>query len=205
MTVDATSTSTESPAHRLERALEATGLIVAGIRADQWSNPTPCTEWDARTLLNHLVGGNRLFAGVLLGAALPPLEERKALFSADQLGDDPVRAYQKASAHLLSAFGQPGVLERPFDLPIGRVPGAVALQIRLTEALVHGWDLARATGQTPRLPEDLAEEALSFASGAQAPQVPRTGHPFGPVQPVAADAPAIDRLAGYLGRPVATT
>jgi uncharacterized protein (TIGR03086 family) len=78
------------------------------------------------------------------------------------------------------------------------------LHLRITELLVHGWDLARATGQPAHLPDDLAEEELAFARGPHAPDVPRTGHPFGPVQPCPDDTPAIDRLAAYLGRPIMT-
>jgi uncharacterized protein (TIGR03086 family) len=96
------------------------------------------------------------------------------------------------------------VLERVFQAPVGPAPGAVLLDPRITEILVHGWDLARATGQPARLPDDLAEEALAFACSQRAPDVPRTGHPFGPAQPVADDSPAIDRLAAYLGRPITT-
>jgi uncharacterized protein (TIGR03086 family) len=76
----------------------------------------------------------------------------------------------------------------------------VALHLRITEALVHGWDLAQGTGQPANFPADLAEEELAFAQGASAPNVPRTGHPFGPIQPTSDDASAIDRLAAYLGR-----
>jgi len=94
------------------------------------------------------------------------------------------------------------VLERVFQAPIGPAPGAVLLHLRITELLVHGWDLARATGQPAHLPDDLAEEELAFARGLSAPDVPRSGHPFGPAQGVADDAPTIDRLAAYLGRPV---
>lgn len=190
---------TTTPIDQLARALDATAPLIAGVGSDQWSNPTPCPEWNVRTLVNHLVSGNRMFAGILRGE---PLERLRQLRESDQLGDDPAGAYREAGADLQAAFSQPHVMERIFQAPVGSVPGVVLLHLRITELLVHGWDLARATGQPARLPEDLAEEELSFAQGQQAPDVPRTGHPFGPVQPVAADAPAIDRLAAYLGRPV---
>ncbi|PZS10904.1 MAG: TIGR03086 family protein [Chloroflexi bacterium] len=96
------------------------------------------------------------------------------------------------------------MLERTFQAPIGLVPGAVLLHLRITELLVHGWDLAHATGQPARLPDDLAEEELAFARSPRAPDVPLTGHPFGPAQSIPDDAAAIDRLAAYLGRPIPT-
>jgi uncharacterized protein (TIGR03086 family) len=153
-------------------------------------------------VVNHLVFGNRMFAGILRGEEPPPRENLRQMQAVDQLGDDPLGAYRAASAALLDAFSRPGVLDRIVQAPVGRIPGAVALHIRITEALVHGWDVAQGTGQPARLPDDLAEEELAFARGTNAPDVPRTGHPFGPVQPVSDDTPAIDQLAAYLGRPV---
>ena len=47
------------PAGRLARAIDATGELITGVRADQWADPTPCPEWTVRSLLNHLVFGMR--------------------------------------------------------------------------------------------------------------------------------------------------
>jgi uncharacterized protein (TIGR03086 family) len=189
-----------APIDHLTRALDATDALIAGVHGDQWSNPTPCPEWNVRALVNHLVFGNRMFAAILRGDPPPPRESIRELHDRDQLGTDPLGAYRAAGAELKAAFDQPSVLERLFEAPIGTVPGAVLLHLRITELLVHGWDLARATGQPAGFPDDLAQEELAWASSQSAPNVPRTGHPFGPVQSVADDAPAIDRLAAYLGR-----
>jgi uncharacterized protein (TIGR03086 family) len=186
----------------LAQALDATGVLVAGVRDDQWSNPTPCPQWNVRALLTHLVLGNQRSASTLRGEEPPPRETAQGSPEVDALGDDPVQVYRAAGTALLAAFSQPNVFERVFQVPAGRVPGAVMLHLRITELLVHGWDLARATGQPAQLPDDLAEQELAFARSPHAPDVPRTGQPFGPVQPLADDAPAIDRLAAYLGRPV---
>jgi uncharacterized protein (TIGR03086 family) len=203
----------------LARALDATGDVVAGIRDDQWSNATPCTEWDVRAVLNHLVGGTRLFAALLAGQEPPPPDVRMRLQRIDQLGDHPVSAYREAAAALLAAASQPDVLDRYLDVLMGRVPAGVALHARITDALVHGWDLARATGQPARFPDDVAEQEIAairaVASGRLGlpsleaflarPPAGTTSHgeyAFGPEQPVADDAPAVDRLAALLGRPV---
>lgn len=193
---------TTAPTDRLARALDAAGAVIDAIGNDQWSNPTPCPEWNVRALLNHVVGGNRLFVRVLSGEQMPPPETLAKLRGADQLGEDPPAAFRESGEALMEAFRRPGALDGVYQVPAGRVPGVVALHLRVTELLVHGWDLARATGQPARLPEDLAEEELAFARGVNAPSVPRTGHPFGPVPKISDDAPVIDRLAAYLGRPV---
>ncbi len=75
--------------------------------------------------------------------------------------------------------------------------------LRITEHLVHGWDIARATGRraTALLPADLAEQELGFSRIALTDEI-RAGGSFGPAQPVPDDAPVVDRLAAYLGRTV---
>lgn len=102
---------------------------------------------------------------------------------------------------LHDAFCQPGVLQRVFPSPVGKVPGIVLVHLRITELLVHGWDLAHATAQPVRLPDDLAEQELQFTRGKLA-DVSAERSPFAPPQPVSDDAPAIDKLAACLGRPV---
>lgn len=185
----------------LARALDATGELIAAVGEGQWSNPSPCPEFNVRALVNHLVFGSRMFAGILRGEPPPSLEDLTRLRAIDQLGDDPLKAHGDAGAELQAAFGQPNILERPFWSPMGVAPGAVLLHLRITEELVHGWDLAHATAQPARLPEDLAEDELAFSRSQLDVNVPRT-YRFGEAQPVADDAPAIDRLAAFLGRPI---
>jgi uncharacterized protein (TIGR03086 family) len=187
------STTTDAP-DQVARALDATGRLVAAVREDQWTAPTGCPGWSVRDLLGHLVGGNRAFAALAAGQAPSG--------AADPLGDDPVAAYRESGEALCAAFTRPGVLDEVFPVPAGALPGAVVLHLRLTEVLVHGWDLARATAQpTSGLPDDLAEQELAF-SRVQLARMPPDRRPFAPSQPVADDAPAIDRLAALLGRPV---
>jgi len=178
---------------QLARALSVTGSLVAGVRDEQWSSPTPCTDWTVRDLVNHLVGANLVFAALLQDRTPPDR-------GTDHLGEDPAGAYRDSGAAVLAAFDRPGVFERTFPVPIGSVPGAVMLHLRITDLLVHAWDLAQATSQPAELPDDLVEQALAFSRILLA-DVPRAGR-FGPVQPIAPDAPALDRLVAYLGRPV---
>lgn len=119
---------------------------------------------------------------------------------ANRIGGDAIGAYRESGAELIAAFDQPGVLERAFNGPLGSATGMERLQIRLYDLLVHGWDLAQATGQPAELPEDLAEQALAFARIQLAAQ-PRTGR-FDPAQSISEDASAIDRLAAFLGRSI---
>jgi uncharacterized protein (TIGR03086 family) len=188
---------TTDPGSQLSAALDATGQVIAAVADDQWAGPTPCPDWSVRDLAGHLVGGNYLFASALRGE--PPPERRGAAPpDGEMLG-----AYRDSGRALLDAFGQPGALERVVTVPFGTVPGAVALHLRLTELLVHGWDLARATGQPAVFPEDLAEQELAFSRSALA-DIPPERTPFAPPRPVPGSAAAIDRLAALLGRDIQT-
>ncbi len=182
---------------QLSVALEAAGHAVEGVSETQWDSPTGCTEWKVRDLVDHLITGNFRFAAIISGA--PPASPQETS------GEDADRlpAYHDSSRSLLAAFSRPGVLEEVFTVPFGTVPGIVALHLRTVEALVHGWDLAEATGQSVEFPLDLAEQELQF-SRAKLADLPPDRAPFAPPKPVADDAPAIDRLAALLGRPVTT-
>ncbi len=150
-------------------------------------------------LLNHLVTGSRLFSRALSGEPLPAGEELARLRALDRLVDDPAGAHRRAGDELRAAFSQPGVAERTFQVPMGAISGGVMLHLRVTEELVHGWDLARASGQPGAFPEDLAEAELAFSRSQLEARVPRRGR-FGEATAAPEDAPAIDRLVAYLGR-----
>lgn len=170
------------PLDGLARTLDVTAALVAGVGDDRWDAPTPCSGWTVRALVDHVLDVQRLVTARLTG-------EEPAPAGVEGLG-----------AALLAAFRRPGVLDDVVAMPVGVVPAAVAVELQVTEYLVHGWDLARATGQpVDVLPADLAERALAFSRDALA-QLPPERSPFAP--PVAVDdaAPAIDRLVGLLGR-----
>jgi uncharacterized protein (TIGR03086 family) len=140
---------------QLARAFAAVDDLVAGIRPEQWSARTPCSEWTVRQLIAHLIGMNRVFIALLNDEPMPRL-------AAAPVEADLVGAFGDSAATLQAAFDRPGVLERTYDGPLGAATGTERLQIRLYDLLAHGWDLAQATGQPVALPEDLAEQALAF-------------------------------------------
>jgi len=183
-----------SPITRLATAVPVTGHLVDAIEPQEWQQPTPCPDWTVRDVVNHLVFGHRRFAAALTGGT-PPAPGN------DLLLNDPGSAYQASAEAMLAAFRAEGALERPVPIPAGTVPGFVACELRVVEELVHGWDLARATGRLLDFRADLVEESITF-SRMQLGRIPADRTPFGPSQPVADDAPALDRLAALLGRSI---
>jgi uncharacterized protein (TIGR03086 family) len=150
---------------RLARAFAAVDDLVAGIRPEQWSARTPCSEWTVRQLIAHLIGMNRVFIALLNDEPMP--RPAAAPVEADLVG-----AFGDSAATLQAAFDGPGVLERTYVGPLGAATGTERLQIRLYDLLAHGWDLAQATGQPVALPEDLAEQALAFVRSQLTDQAP---------------------------------
>ncbi|SEL83386.1 TIGR03086 family metal-binding protein [Rhodococcus maanshanensis] len=180
----------------LALALDATATLVAGVAVDQWSAPTPCTGWSVRDVVNHVTAGNHLYASSLRGRPLPV-----TIVGAppDLLGPDPAGSFRASADALVHAFALPGALDQQITLPMGQVPAVQALNMRVTEMLGHGWDLARASGQAPHYPDAVVEDQIAF-SRALLPNLPAGRTPFAPSRPVPVDAPPLDRLAALLGR-----
>ncbi|WP_329108656.1 TIGR03086 family metal-binding protein [Micromonospora sp. NBC_01699] len=121
---------------------------VAEVGFDQWALPTPCGDWDVRTLVNHVVVEDRWTVPMLAGARIEQVGDE---FEGDLLGADPAGAARDAAAAAVRAAGEPGALDRTVFLSFGDTPAREYLQQLLAEHLVHGWDLAVAIGVDPKL------------------------------------------------------
>jgi uncharacterized protein (TIGR03086 family) len=117
---------------------------------------------------------------------------------ADLAGHDPAAAYAEAAAAALAAAGG-DTLIRVHVTPLGEMPGPALAGFTTLDILVHGWDLAVATGQPADLDGRLAAHVLGFAEQALATPEARAGR-IGLAVPVAADAPVTQRLVAFLGR-----
>ncbi|MEY2467545.1 MAG: hypothetical protein QOF21_243 [Actinomycetota bacterium] len=182
-----------------ERAIASSKKVLAGVTPEHMDAPSPCESWTVRQVLNHLVGGQDFFTVAMTGGS-PSVEEGTDFGS----GDYQV-AFDEGSSAGLASFQAPGALEKIVSLPWGEMPGGAFLGLAATDTFVHGWDLARATGQSTDLDPELAEELLvgSKAAIQDAFRGPDgSGAPFGPEQQAPADATAADRLAAFLGRKV---
>jgi uncharacterized protein (TIGR03086 family) len=164
------------------RASEWCGGKIAGTTTLDAS--TPCDPWTVRDLLNHMLETQRYFAGSARGEDVsPPAPTPPTLLS-----DDPVEDFSAARAELLQAFAPDGVIERT----------GPALGIAFSDQLLHGWDLARATGQDTTMPAGLAEAAYDVIHG-RFTEEQRHGV-FKPEVEVPDGASPQERLLAYTGR-----
>jgi uncharacterized protein (TIGR03086 family) len=168
---------------------------VGQVGFDQWAAPTPCADWDVRTLVNHVVGEQLWSVPLLAGATLAEVGDR---FAGDVLGADPAGAAREAAEAAARAVDDPAVLDRTVQLSIGPTPGAEYLHQLLAEHLVHGWDLAMGLGAPPRLDEAAVHECATwFADRAG---MYRSGGLTDAGVPVPAGASEQDRLIAAFGR-----
>lgn len=162
---------------------------------ERWDDPTPCTEWTVKDLVNHLVSEHLWAPHLLDGETVADIGDR---FDGDVVGDDPVAAWERAGAGSRPAFHRDGVLEREVDTSGGPVPATEYAWQMTMDLAVHGWDLARGLGTDSRMPDELARSLHRVF----APQVAawQGAGIFGAPVDVPDDAPPRDRLVALLGR-----
>jgi uncharacterized protein (TIGR03086 family) len=180
----------------LGRTLDQTGEMIADAKPDQAGLPTPCASFDLRELLNHIVYDARMFADTTQGKPRPPAGE-------DLIGDDWAGAYDEAAAALLAVWQQPGATEGTISIPQGELPKTWRLGQQIADFAVHGWDVAKATGQPSELDPDVGQFALDWGRENIRPEYrgeEGSGKTFGPEVEVPDEAMLYDRLAGFFGR-----
>jgi uncharacterized protein (TIGR03086 family) len=151
--------------------------------ADKLDRTTPCDEWRVRDVLNHIVDTQEYFAASARGED----PELPSPTPPERIGDDPVATYERVTEETLRAHREPGALEKT----------GPALGIAFVDQLVHGWDVAVATGQDAEMPDDLASAAFAMVDG-RLPDDKRPG--FKPAVKVPDTASAQERLLAYSGR-----
>jgi uncharacterized protein (TIGR03086 family) len=141
------------------RGTELFGARVHTVGDDQWHLPTPCSEWDVHTLVNHLVYEMRWAVPLFEGATIAEVGDR---FEGDLLGGDPKAAWDDAAKQAVAATQADGVMERLVHLSFGDVPGhEYGMQLH-ADLLIHGWDLARATGGDEALDPELVRACAGW-------------------------------------------
>jgi uncharacterized protein (TIGR03086 family) len=178
------------------RASAFFGEIVREVADDEWDLPTPCADWDVRTVVAHVVVGDSQIPQLFAGEAVEELEE----YSPTVLGTNPLAAWRGTALAAIRAFAAPGALERRYPHPVGNVRGRTVIGFRISDSLVHAWDIAQAVGEDVLLDPELCEYALDFWF-PMATTLSSSGY-YSPALMPAADAGPAERLLALLGRQV---
>lgn len=171
--------------------------VAEGVTDEQLAGPTPCPEYRVRHLLGHLVGLTGAFRDAARKDLGPHLDQDPGDVVPD-VGPEWRAALPKLLDELVEAWRDPAAWEGMTRAGGIDLPGAVAGAVAMDELVVHGWDLARATGQA-YAPD---EASLSAAEALLTPEEGGSSGDslFGAVVPVPGDAPLLDRVIGLSGR-----
>lgn len=176
-------------ADRYRRLSDAFAEKIGNVAADRWTAPTPCPEWSARDLVNHVVQTQGMFLG-FVGHELGDIPS---------VDDDPAAAWEAARAKVQAGLEDPATAKAEFDGFTGRSTFEDGVNRFLCfDLVVHGWDLARATGQEEKIdPDEVArvhEQAKAFGPAMRNPAA------FGDEVEAPADADDQTRMLAFLGR-----
>lgn len=180
---------------RIERATALASEAVHNVKPDQLSDPTPCSEFDVRALLNHLLGGMEMLHTAATGGDASAVDRES-----DRVGDgsDIGARYDASRQKLLDAIAEPGVFDRTWKMPFGEMPGKMMAGIAFMEHLTHAWDVRKATGQDTELPADVVDECRSVVE-PMGPMLRMPGVCAAEVS-VPDTASATAKLMAFLGR-----
>jgi uncharacterized protein (TIGR03086 family) len=176
-------------------AADAAARTVARVNASQFDGPTPCTEWDVRTLLNHLI----LWTSYSLEARAHGGSVGQELIDRDFAAEPGFAAgYRAQLDRALAAWSDPAMWDRSLDVMGSPMPSADVAALNIAEMVLHGWDLAVATGQAYTVSERAAAAAMR-AVEANA-DLFRQYKGFAEPVDVRTDASALDRALALSGR-----
>ncbi|MEY2476530.1 MAG: hypothetical protein QOG87_1845 [Actinomycetota bacterium] len=176
---------------RYKRLSDAFAAKVAAVPDDQWGNQSPCEDWKARDVVAHMVQTQGMFLGFI----------GKELGDIPSAEEDPAGAWDAARAIVQRNLDDPATAKQEFDGLTGRSTFEDSVDKFLNSDLVmHGWDLARATGQDDSMePEDVKRVHEYMAPMADMPGM-RGPNAFGAEVDVPADADDQTKLLAFLGR-----
>jgi uncharacterized protein (TIGR03086 family) len=160
------------------------------IGRDQWSADTPCTEWNVRTLVNHVAGEYLWVPEMLAGRTIAEVGDR---LDGDVLGEDPLQALISAQGAALDAIDAPEAMETTVHLSFGDLPAAEYVKQMALDSVIHSWDLAHGIGADEQLDPELVE--LSYAGLQSSAEDWRSAGVFGPERAPSDDSTQAKLLA----------
>lgn len=177
-----------NPVELYQAAAETTRGIIANVKPDQMESSTPCSEWNVGGLVEHMVGGAGFFAASLAGEEpQPPSGE-----------GSPADTFDSLAKKVIAEAGKPGVMDKKYATPMGEMSGGEFMFGAFMDTFVHGWDLAKATGQDTNLNGEFA--GIIYQGMGPMMDGMRQGGAFGGGISVPDDASIQEKMLGMLGR-----
>lgn len=188
---------TTDPRPVYTRAAEQMATVFAAVGAEQLGLPTPCTEYDVRALMGHVIAGAHRVANAGEGTSSdgPDVPAWTQELPVETLPG----AYDEARRRLSAVWADDAQLDALVTVPWGHVPGHVAMAGSVLETVTHTWDLTHAINWEGELDPELAEFALAVARQA-VPAEGRGPSPFGEARRAPEGVDAYGRLAAWMGR-----
>ena len=183
------------PTEHLSYILPAVSSVVDRIQVMQMNDPTPCARFTVHDILDHMMVLGGTFAYWFRGEEAPEPKPSGVY------GWVPAKEFRGVMDDLLAAVTAPGAMERPIEAPVGTMSGEEFARLVAFDGLVHGWDLATATGQRFELPPAVVDAVDSFARQALSEDM-RDGDTFKDPTDAGPDASPIERIAAFSGRSV---
>jgi uncharacterized protein (TIGR03086 family) len=187
--------TTMGPLEQLDELEPLLGRVTSAITPNDLDSPTSCADFTVRGVLGHMIGGATQFGAAFRGASPPDAPADVAE------GPGVVAQAENALADLMGAIRSPGALDRTIAAPFGEMQGDAFARFVVLDGLVHGWDLATATGQTYEPSDTLVAEVDTFARQTIAAAM-RDGDTFAAAVEPPAGATPIEQLAAFTGRSV---
>ena len=171
------------------------GDAVHATGQDQWHSPTPCTEWDVRALVHHLVYEMVWVRPMLEGKTIAEVGDE---FEGDLLGDDPIGAWDRAAADALTSLDELGSLQSVTHLSFGDFPAEEYLNQVLFDLHIHSWDLRTGIGVDSALDDELTEYMYPWAEKTMGSY--RAAGVVAPMPPIPDDANMQTKILAQSGR-----
>ena len=189
-----------NPIELYEAAAQGFRATLSGIKSDQMSNATPCSEWNVQAVINH----NVLVTGFAYGMLTENITVNPTEVKGPLPAEGAVAALDAGVARILELVKASGSADKQIKTPFGEMTRGQCLMAPFMDLLVHTWDLAKGTGQNTTLESGLVE--VCFA--AWEPQIGGVrgieggdGHPLiGQAVSVPGNASTQDKLIGMMGR-----
>lgn len=183
------------PIEQLSYILPTCSSLVDRIQTTQLDDPTPCEQFTVHDILDHMMVLGGTFTYNFRGEDAPELSPP----AVD--GWVPSKEFREVMDDLLEAVQSPGALDRTIESPVGSMDGETFARLLAFDGLVHGWDLATATGQRLALPDAVVDAVATFANDALTVEL-RDGDTFKQATDAGPTAGAIERIAAFSGRTV---